>query len=113
MNNINTAMQVSDINYNQILPLLLSGALLGIIFFAGLYWTVCQATKSAHPARYFLSSFLLRTAVALGGFYLLSDGQWPRLLAVMTGFIGARIAVIAISRYWLDKRKKKESRDAP
>jgi F1F0 ATPase subunit 2 len=116
MNNISTPILVSGISYSQLLNLLVplfGGALLGMIFFAGLYWTVRRATQSTHPALYFLSSFLLRTALVLSGFYLLTDGQWPRLLAVIIGFVGARIAVITISRGWSEKSKTQESRDAP
>ena len=101
MNNIIDNMADSNITYSQILsllPIMLGGALLGVIFFAGLCWTVQRGTQSAHPALWFLSSFLLRTTVALTGIYLLTDGQWPRLLACMLGFIGARIVVITITR---------------
>lgn len=113
MNKINATMQLSEFSYSQILPLLLGGMVLGVIFFAGLYWTVRQATQSVTPARYFLGSFLLRTAVALGGFYLLSDGQWPRLLIAITGFIGVRIAVMVCFHSWRESSKKQEARDAP
>jgi len=64
MNNIVDKMLYSGITYSQILsllPALLAGAVLGVIFFAGLYWTVRRGTQSAHPALWFLSSFLLRT----------------------------------------------------
>ncbi len=116
MNNFADKILDSGITYSQILsllPVLLAGALLGVIFFAGLYWTVRLGTKSAHPALWFLSSFLLRTTITLSGFYLLTDGQWPKILACLLGFISARIIVIRITRPSADSTKKQESSHAP
>ncbi|WP_415231114.1 ATP synthase subunit I [Psychromonas sp.] len=106
----------NDITYSQILfllPVLLGGVVLGLIFFAGLCWTVRRGIKSAHPAVWFFSSFLLRTTIALIGIYLLTDGQWPRLLACMLGFIGARIIVITKTRPAADRAEKQEAGHAP
>ena len=112
MNNMLDRISSNDILL--LLPVLLGGILLGIIFFAGLYWTVQLGMKSTHPALCFLGSFLLRTTITLSGIYLLTDGQWPRLLACMLGFIGIRFAVTAITMHPLAERaKKQESRHAP
>ena len=116
VNNMLDDILYSDITYSQILvllPVLLGGIVLGLIFFAGLCWTVHRGIKSAHPALWFLSSFLLRTTVALFGIYLLTDGQWPRLLACMLGFIGARIIVIAITHPTTNNAEKQEAHHAP
>ncbi len=116
VNNMLDKILYSDITFSQILsllPVLLAGAVLGVIFFAGLCWTVRRGIKSAHPARWFFSSFLLRTAVALIGIYLLTDGQWPRLLACMLGFIGARIVVITITGSVTESANKQEANHAP
>ena len=77
---------------------LLSGALLGLIFFGGLWWTVRRGLLSAVPALWFSASSLIRTAVALAGFYAVSHGEWQRLLACLLGFFLARIAVMCVSR---------------
>lgn len=112
MNNL-----VENISFSAILsllPVLLAGVILGIIFFVGLYWTVQLGMNSAHPALCFLGSFLLRTTLTLSGIYLLSDGEWPRLLACMAGFISIRFAVTVITTDPLAERaKKQESRHAP
>lgn len=116
VNNMLDKMLASDITYSQIislLPVLLGGAVLGVTFFAGLCWTVRRGIKSAHPALWFFSSFILRTTVALGGIYLLTDGQWPRLLACMLGFIGARMVIITITGPSSQSTKKQEASDAP
>jgi F1F0 ATPase subunit 2 len=72
---------------------LLAGALLGAIFFGGLWWTVRRGLSSRRPAMLFLGSMLLRTVTALAGFYFVSQGDWRRLLACLLGFFIARVAV--------------------
>ena len=67
------------------LALLLSGmagAALGVVFFGGLWWTVRKAVTSGQPALWFFGSVLLRMAIALAGFYFVSDGHWQRLAGV-------------------------------
>ena len=54
---------------------ILTGILLGAIFFGGLWWTVRKAVTSGQPALWFFGSVLLRMAVALAGFYFVSDGR--------------------------------------
>jgi F1F0 ATPase subunit 2 len=76
---------------------LLSGVLLGAIFFGGLWWTVRRGLLSPVPALWFSASSLLRTAVALGGFYVVSHGEWRRLLACLLGFFLSRIVVMHVS----------------
>jgi F1F0 ATPase subunit 2 len=76
---------------------LLSGILLGVIFFGGLWWTVRRGLLSPVPAMWFSASSLIRTAVALAGFYVVSCGEWRRLLACLLGFFLARIVVMHVS----------------
>jgi F1F0 ATPase subunit 2 len=76
----------------------LSGVLLGVIFFGALWWTVRRGLLSPVPALWFSASSLIRTGVALGGFYIVSQGEWRRLLACLLGFFLARIVVLQASR---------------
>jgi F1F0 ATPase subunit 2 len=76
---------------------LLSGALLGVIYFGGLWWTVRCGLLSSVPALWFSASSLIRTSVALGGFYLVSHDDWRRLLICLLGFILARLVVMHVS----------------
>jgi F1F0 ATPase subunit 2 len=81
---------------NETLTLVLSGAaglLLGAVFFGGLWWTVNRGVTSPRPAVWFLGSFLVRMGITLGGFYVVSDGHWQRLLLCLVGFLIARITV--------------------
>ena len=76
----------------------LAGLALGVVFFGGLWWTVLKAASSGHPARWFLGSALLRGAIVLPGFFLLSGGHWQRLVGALVGFIVARLGVIWLTR---------------
>ena len=71
----------------------LSGVVLGAIFFGGLWWTVSRGVSSKRPALLFLGSQLLRTGIALVGFYFVSDGHWERLLLCLLGFVMVRWVV--------------------
>jgi F1F0 ATPase subunit 2 len=73
---------------------LLVGALLGAFFFGGLWWTVRKGVTSERPALWFLGSLLLRTALILVGFYLVSQGHWSRLAMCLLGFVIARVLVV-------------------
>jgi F1F0 ATPase subunit 2 len=85
------------INALVLAPAFLSGVLLGIIFFGGLWWTIRHGLLSPVPALWFSASSLVRTGVALGGFYVVSQGEWRRLLACLLGFFLARIVVMRVS----------------
>lgn len=81
---------------NEPLTLLLSGVaggFLGAIFFGGLWWTVRRGLSSARPALWFLVSLLLRTAIVLGGLYLVANQNLGRLLVCLLGFVIARLVV--------------------
>lgn len=70
-----------------------AGLIMGAIFFGGLWWTVRKGVSSKRPALWFLGSFLLRTGVVVAGFYVVSDGDWQRLLACLFGFAVSRFIV--------------------
>ena len=72
----------------------LAGALLGVLFFGGLWWTVQKGVRSDTPALWFLGSLLLRTGLILVGFYVAAQGHWSRLAACLLGFVIARVIVV-------------------
>ncbi len=76
----------------------LAGVVLGLIFFGGLYLTVTRALAADIPALWFAASMLLRTAIALYGFYWISGGDWRRLIAAVAGFYVARTAIARLTR---------------
>jgi F1F0 ATPase subunit 2 len=77
---------------------LVTGILLGVIFFGGLWWTVRKLVSSKQPALWFFASVLLRTSITLAGFYFMGRGHWDRLLVCLFGFVMARVFVTQLSR---------------
>ncbi len=82
----------------RLAPALMSGILLGAIFFGGLWWTVRKGVSSQRPALWFFGSLLLRMSIALAGFYFVSGGHWERLLVCLLGFVTARPIVMRLTR---------------
>lgn len=76
---------------------LITGILLGVLFFGGLWWTVRRGLSSTRPALWFPGSLLFRTSITLAGFYVVSDGHWERLLAGLVGLTIARPLVIRLT----------------
>ncbi len=82
----------------SLVPALVTGVLLGALFFGGLWWTVQQLASSKQPALWVFGSLMLRTGIALVGFYVISNGRWERMLACILGFVIARLIVIRLTR---------------
>jgi F1F0 ATPase subunit 2 len=77
---------------------ILEGSALGLVFYAGLWWTVRRAATFRRPGLSVLASLLLRTGVTLAGFYLVGAADWARLLACLLGFVLARVGVTWFTR---------------
>lgn len=86
----------------------ISGFLLGIFFFGGLWFTVSNGLLSKSPALWFTISLLVRVTAVVTGFYYLSSGHWERLMACLLGFVIARIAVTKWTRQPSDKANQRE-----
>jgi len=82
---------------------LFTGILLGAFFFGGLWWTIRSRSPSQWSGLLFSASFLLRMTVAVTGFYVVSHGEWRKLLACLVGFLLARIAVTRLIRLPITK----------
>jgi F1F0 ATPase subunit 2 len=91
-----------------VLPLL-AGVLLGMFFFGGLWWTIRRGVSSKQPAALFFFSLLLRTGIALAGFYFVARGDWRRVLSCLVGFILARILVTWLTRVPSTKAKSAQT----
>ncbi len=70
------------------------GALLGVFFFGGLWWTIQKGMASNWAALWFVGSLLLRTTAVMAGFYLVSQHHWSRFVACVVGFLLARFVVV-------------------
>ena len=79
-------------------PALVTGLLLGVMFFGGLWWTIRKSVSFKQPALWFFGSLLLRMSIALAGFYFVSGGHWERLLVCLLGFVIARLIVTQLTR---------------
>jgi F1F0 ATPase subunit 2 len=77
---------------------LVTGLLLGAMFFGGLWWTVRRGFSSKQPALWFLGSLLLRTSIALAGFYFVARGRWESLLVCLLAFVMARVIVTRLTQ---------------
>jgi F1F0 ATPase subunit 2 len=84
---------------NEFLTLLfplVAGALLGVVFFGGLWLTVRNGFSFKNPALLFFGSLLLRSGIVVTGFYFVTGGQFNKLIACLIGFITARIVMTRI-----------------
>ncbi len=103
---------------NETLLLVLAGSaglLIGALFFGGLFWTVREGLLSKRPTLLFVGSLLFRSAVALGGFYVVGRGRWERLVMCLIGFVVARAVVTRLTRapYEEGARRAVRRRRAP
>ena len=92
---------------------MLAGAALGAVFFGGLWWTVQRGAVSPSPARWFLGSFVLRTAIVLAGFYFIGAGQLVPLGLCLIGFLLARAMVLFATRPTREAVAQQSSRAPP
>jgi F1F0 ATPase subunit 2 len=83
---------------------LLAGAVLGAVFFGGLWWTISRCASSRRPALLFLGSLSLRAPMAIAGFYFVSHGDWRRTIACLAGFLVARALVTWLTRVPVEQR---------
>lgn len=92
----------------------LAGAVLGALFFGGLWWTARRGAASPRPALWFFGSLLLRMGIALSGFYAVAGSHWDLMLACLLGFVAARMVVIRLTRRPSSPaRSSREARHAP
>ncbi len=75
---------------------LILGISLGAVYFGGLWLTLMRLPGSEQPALLALSSFLLRSALCLLGFYLILGSGLEGLAACLAGFVLTKLALIRI-----------------
>jgi F1F0 ATPase subunit 2 len=94
----------------DLIEALLAGVLLGAVFYYGLWWTVRGSVAAKRVSLWLTGSFVLRTIIAVSGFYWVSQGDWlspvnshghadwRRLTSCLLGFVIARIGVTRLTR---------------
>ncbi len=79
---------------------LAAGAILGIIYFRGLWLTVLRLPDFRRPVWSVSWSFAARVGIVMSGFYLIMQGHLERLAIAMAGFILVRqILVRRLGRF--------------
>ncbi len=79
----------------QLLPAFAAGAILGVLFFYGLWLTIKDIDQVRHPAVRMLGSMLLRLSLVLAGLY--GVGYYSGFTGVVVaacGFMLARLFVV-------------------
>lgn len=82
---------------SDILPLifaLLTGIVLGLIYFLGLWETVRRLPRVRRPVLWMLGNLILRLAFMLTGLYLVGYGHWDRLIAALIGILIIRTFLV-------------------
>lgn len=76
---------------------LLAGFALGMLYFGGLWVTVRRAHRARRSTRLLLGSFLVRSVLALAGFYLLlqlTGHRWEMVALGLLGFLVGRTVLV-------------------
>jgi len=81
-----------------LLAALAAGMILGLIVFAGLWWTLRRGLASACPALWFGLSALARLAVVLVTFYYMALAGLAQVGSCLLGLLVARFAVTRVLR---------------
>lgn len=89
-------MEMNDIL--NLLPAVLAGMLLGVIFFGGLWLTVNKGLGSKRATLIFFGSLILRMAIIVTGFYFVGGDSWQKMLACLVGFLIARVVITNITK---------------
>jgi F1F0 ATPase subunit 2 len=76
-----------------LIPFVLGG-MIGWVYFSGLWETVRRLPEAKNPQGLMILSFAARTIFALGGFFILTDGQWERMAASVAGFFIVKAVLV-------------------
>lgn len=88
----------------NLLPALIAGIILGILFFGGLWYTVRIGLRSKKSGLIFIVSLFLRMGIVLLGFYFVGANNWQKMLVCLGGFLLARIVITRVTIKY-DKEK--------
>ena len=81
----------------SLLPALLGGIILGILFFGGLWLTIRKGIHSKRPTLLFMGSLITRLAIVVLGFYYIGANSWQKILICLAGFLLARMVITRIT----------------
>lgn len=72
----------------------LVGAVLGLGYFAGLWWTVQRARNARRPQALLAVSFIVRAALTVAALLFIMGDSVMRLVAALAGFLIVRTIVL-------------------
>lgn len=75
---------------------LAAGAVLGCLYFGGLWWSVRQIKNIEHKKLFLFSSWLFRSVALCGGLFLLAHYNPQMLLGGAAGLLAARFLIVHI-----------------
>ena len=78
----------------SLLAAMVAGTLLGVFFFAGLWWSLVKGLKASNPGLWFLGSYGSRLTLVVLGFCWISQQDWRRWVMCLLGFQLARVGVM-------------------
>ena len=81
----------------QLVLALVTGGLLGLVYYGGLWWTVNRLQTTLQPGLLFAASFLVRTTLVIAGLLFMSQGDWLLIVVALIPFIVVRIV---LTRRW-------------
>ena len=87
---------MGEVSTVRILLSAAGGLLLGLLYFAALWWTVRGIPTARRPALLVGGSFLIRALAASAGIVLLSGGQPLPLAVAVAGFLVGRTILIRV-----------------
>lgn len=74
-----------------------AGAVIGLLYFWGLWWTVSRMPQADRPLRLYFGSLIVRLAIALPLLYIvLNFSSWLTFAGSLVGFFLARLVMIRI-----------------
>ncbi|MCA8999533.1 MAG: ATP synthase subunit I [Planctomycetaceae bacterium] len=85
------------------------GAVLGLMYFGGLWWTVKRLPHRQHPYVLLVASFMIRITMLLLAFWLMVQISWQALAMAMIGFLSARqVLLFRMRRQTLRSTRKRD-----
>lgn len=69
---------------------------IGLLYFAGLWWTVARIERAERPTLWLMVSFVTRAALLVTLFLLAAGGSVYRLLIAFLGFILMRVIATSL-----------------
>jgi F1F0 ATPase subunit 2 len=74
------------------------GGVIGLVFFSGLWLSLKWCITQNGRYLWHFVGFILRAGFVCSAFFLLMQGSWQRLTALVVGFLCVRIIVVRAAR---------------